>query len=132
MRLVVHIDVEERPTPFVPEFAALNVWGEMVLATIYVWEAEVSEGEDGGWDLSFECVEIVSFPYAVVTEDNIADRMAGHDTELALAGIVSAQDDYDWDEASDGASAAFLRDGEEPLECTTCRILMRRRGKARR
>lgn len=127
MRLVVHIESEERPEPPEVDFAALNVWGEMVLATIYVGKGEVSEADGGGWDMSFNCEEIVSFPYSVVTEDNVGEHMKGRDSEIALVGTVALSDGYDWDEASEEASATLVREGAEPVRCSGCRIVMRRR-----
>lgn len=127
MRLVIHIQGENRPTAFEQDVAVLNIWCDMVLANIELGSPEVAEVADGGWDLSMECLGLTSFPVRLITEENLGDWLGSHETELSILGTAPADDDYDWLEASDGATAAFW-DGEAEIgRCTRCRLVIRSR-----
>ena len=127
MRLAIHTPGEGRPGAFEQDVAVLNIWCDMALANIELGSPEVAEAADGGWNLSMECSGLTSFPARLITEENLGDWLGSHETELSILGTAPADDDYDWFEASEGATATFWDWEAEIDRCTRCRLVIRSR-----
>lgn len=130
MRMVAHIAGDARPTAFEPDAIVMNVWGEMLLATIY-FESCAVEARDDGWDLVFDGLDITSFPYREVTLENLPAVISEHPAEVSIVGTDMHDDegddgdsDFFWDEAHAAAVATFWEGDEEVARCESCRFRM--------
>lgn len=124
MRIVVHVPGDEKPGRFEQDVAVLNVWCEFAIANMELGEPCVTKVGGGGWDVSFECPGMSSFPAGLINKRSLPEWLASYDTELSILGTVPGDGSCDWDEVSDGATASFW-DGDACLgNCPRCRFVM--------